>query len=237
MTAYSPLIDAVAGVRHGFGDKCHLMPEPLLPWLETLAVKKQVHGIHIQRVNGPAEHCGEADGFMTSTPGVLLSVLTADCLPLLFARRDGKRIGALHAGWRGLLAGIIEQFADLLAEDDDPADWVAAIGPSARRCCYEVSESLVEEFLARLPISRALVSPAHRRLDLAAIALYKLNAAGFQAVDDIGHCTICATLPGTNGTHAYTSFRRNSLRRAVDPGYPTISGRNQHSGLVILPDA
>lgn len=240
MTAYSHLIDGVAGIRHGFGDKTHMMPEALLPWQETLAVKKQVHGIHLHRVEGPAEQCGPADGVVTSTPGVLLSVLTADCLPLLFARRDGKRIAALHAGWRGLLAGIIEGFADMLAEDDDPADWVAAIGPSARPCCYEVDEGLVEDFLARLPIPGAIVNPAYRRLDLAAIARYKLNAAGFQAVDDIGHCTICATREEEAGTpaghhFAYTSYRRNSKKRALDPAYPTISGRNQHSGLIILP--
>ncbi|WP_413739379.1 peptidoglycan editing factor PgeF [Sodalis sp. RH14] len=242
MTAYSPLIDGIAGVKHGFGDKAHLMPERLLPWQDTLAVKKQVHGIQIREVTGPGEQCGEADGVVTSTPGVLLSVLTADCLPLLFVRRDGKKIGALHAGWRGLLAGIIEQFAAmLLARDDNPAEWVAAIGPSARPCCYEVGESLVADFLARLPIPGAIVTPAYRRLDLAAIARYKLMAAGFQAVDDIGHCTICATCANGDGMtqagtrFAYTSFRRNSVKRAIDPAYPTISGRNQHSGLVILP--
>ncbi|NDL62505.1 polyphenol oxidase family protein [Acerihabitans arboris] len=249
MTASSPLINAIAGVRHGFGDKSQLMPETLRPWQDTLAIKKQVHGTHIRPVSMPAEQCGQADGVLTATPGLLLSVLTADCLPLLFARRDGKRIGALHAGWRGLLAGIIEEFAGMLSKDDDPANWVAAIGPAAGPCCYEVSESLVENFLQGLPmIPATIVTPAHRRLDLAAIARFKLNAAGFPAVDDIGHCTIC-TLSGTAGAvnaagdgatpagpaFAYTSFRRNSLQRAVDPTYPTISGRNQHAGLVILP--
>jgi len=239
MTALSPLIQHIPGIVHGFGDKTALLPYALQPWQQTLPVKKQVHGIHIQQVTHPAEACGDADGLLTSAPGVLLTVLTADCLPLLFCRRDGPRIAVLHAGWRGLLAGIIERFAELLARDDDPGQWVAAIGPAAGACCYEVDEKLVAEFLAALPMPAALVSPAHRRLDLAAIARYKLQLLGFSAVDDIGHCTICTTLD-TDATQPaprfrYTSFRRNSRRRAIDPSYPTISGRNQHSGLVILP--
>ncbi len=239
MTADSSLIQRIPGILHGFGDKTALMPQALQPWLRTLPVKKQVHGIHIHQVTQPAEHCGEADGLITSTPGVLLTVLTADCLPLLFCRRDGARIAVLHAGWRGLLSGIIEQFAEMLAKDDDPGQWLAAIGPAAGPCCYEVDEKLAAQFLATLSMPATLVSPAHRRLDLPAIAHYKLQQLGFSAVDDIGHCTICATLntgaTPRDSSFKYTSFRRNSRKRAIDPDYPTISGRNQHSGLIILP--
>jgi len=239
MTAHSSLISDIPGVLHGFGDKTALLPATLQPWQQTLPIKKQVHGIHVHPVTQAAEPCGDADGLMTSTPGVLLTVLTADCLPLLFCRRDGKRIAVLHAGWRGLLAGIIERFADLLAQDDDPGQWVVAIGPAAGACCYEVDEKLVTEFLTTLPLPATLVSPAYRRLDLPAIARYKLEHRGFSAVDDIGHCTICTTINTDNTLQQpcfqYTSFRRNSHRRAIDPTYPTISGRNQYSGLLILP--
>lgn len=234
MTAYSPLLQSIPGVLHGFGDKAHLMPAVLQPWQSTLPVKKQVHGVHIHEVGAPGEECGMADGLITSTPGVLLSVLTADCLPLVFSRRDGRRIAVLHAGWRGLLAGIIERFADLLADGDDPALWVAAIGPAAGPCCYEVSEILVEDFLAQLAIPAAIISPSFRHLDLPAIARYKLAALGFTAVDSTNRCTICTRAQGQSG-FCYTSFRRNSQQRAVDPSYPTISGRNQHSGAIILP--
>lgn len=241
--AMSSLLQSITGVTHAFGDKSQLMPASLAAWQSTLAVKKQVHGTRIHRITQPAEHCGEADGVFTSTPGVLLSVLTADCLPLLFARRDGKCVAALHAGWRGLVEGIIERFAEALPPDAGPALWAAAIGPSAGPCCYEVSESLVEEFITRLPaIPRDIINPAHRRIDLAAIAEYKLKALGFNAVERIDHCTICTRraaldeTPAPSGEgFAYTSFRRNSLKRALDPTYPSISGRNQHAAIMILP--
>ncbi|QWA09001.1 peptidoglycan editing factor PgeF [Sodalis ligni] len=230
MTVYSRLIQNVAGVRHGFGDAATLLPVPLQPWLDTAPVKKQVHGIDIRRVYRPAEPCGEADGLITSTPGILLHVLTADCLPILFCRRDGKSIGVVHAGWRGLLAGIVEAFAAQLAYPDGPANWVAAIGPAAGPCCYEVSESLVEDFLQQLAIPANIVRPRPLHLDLAAIARHKLQALGFQGVDVLRQCTICGTAAGG---HRYTSYRRFCRQRAIDPAYPSISGRNQHSGLVI----
>jgi len=230
MTVYSRLIQNVAGVRHGFGDAATQLPVPLRPWQDTTPVKKQVHGINIHRVYRPAEQCAEADGLITSTPGILLHVLTADCLPILFCRRDGKSIGVVHAGWRGLIAGIIEAFADQLTYPDSPANWVAAIGPAAGPCCYEVSESLVEDFLRQLPIPADIVRPRPRHLDLAAIARYKLHALGFWEADVLRQCTICAT--AADGFR-YTSYRRFSQQRAVDPTSPAISGRNQHSGLVI----
>lgn len=231
MTVYSRLIQNVAGVRHGFGDAATLLPVPLQPWLDTAPVKKQVHGIDIRRVYRPAEPCGEADGLITSTPGILLHVLTADCLPILFCRRDGKSIGVVHAGWRGLLAGIVETFAAQLAYPDGPANWVAAIGPAAGPCCYEVSESLVEDFLQQLAIPANIVRPRPLHLDLAAIARHKLQVLGFHGVDVLRQCTICGTAAA--GGHRYTSYRRFCHQRAIDPAYPSISGRNQHSGLVI----
>ncbi len=230
MTIYSRLLQNVAGVRHGFGDAATPLPAPLQPWQDTAPVKKQIHGITIRRVTRPGEHCAEADGLITSAPGILLHVLTADCLPILFCRRDGKSIGVVHAGWRGLLAGVIEAFAGRLTYPDSPANWVAAIGPAAGPCCYEVSESLVEDFLQRLPIPADIIQPRPRHLDLAAIARHKLQGLGFQGVDVLRHCTLCATAADS---FRYTSYRRYCLQRAVDPACPAINGRNQHSGLVI----
>ncbi|WP_268596141.1 polyphenol oxidase family protein, partial [Escherichia coli] len=106
-------------------------------------------------------------------------VLTADCLPVLFSRRDGGAIAAVHAGWRGLLDGILEQMAARIRQDGDTADWVVSIGPAAGPCCYEVDEALVESFKQRLPLPATLISPHYRHLDLAAIAEYKLAALGF----------------------------------------------------------
>ncbi|WP_411706339.1 peptidoglycan editing factor PgeF [Edaphovirga cremea] len=236
MTDESPLLSNIPSLRYGFGDKRSLMPASLSEYRHTLAEKKQVHGTRIVEVTHPGQICADADGFYTRQSGILLAVLTADCLPILFSRRDGKCIGVVHAGWRGLLDGIIERMADQINHYDSTADWVVSIGPAARSCCYQVSEELVDTFLQTLPdIPPEVISPRERHLDLSAVAVHKIRQLGFYDVDVAGHCTIC-TLSGEpeNGPRfKYTSFRRNSHRQKQDPMHPGIRGRNQYSGLVI----
>jgi YfiH family protein len=233
----SPLLSAIPALAHGFGHKRDLMPAALQPWHASSPEKKQVHGTRIAEVSHAAQPCGEADGFFTRQPGILLTVLTADCLPVLFSRRDGAAIGVVHAGWRGLVDGIIEKMADRIAREDALSDWVAAIGPAAHACCYQVSDELTETFLQRLPeLPASQVMPRPRYLDLPGIAAAKLQSLGFGAVDNLAPCTICCLSQDADGPrYAFTSYRRNSHRRAVDPAHPGIRGRNQHSGLVIIP--
>ncbi|AKG71837.1 TPA: peptidoglycan editing factor PgeF [Serratia fonticola] len=235
MTDYSPLLSGVPGIAHGFGNKGALLPTPLQPFRNTLPEKKQVHGTRIVDIHQAGQQCGEADGFFTREPGILISVLTADCLPVIFSRKDGSAIAAVHAGWRGLLDGILEQMAKRIGQDDDTANWVASIGPAAGACCYQVNQELVEQFQQALPLPAELISPTHRHLDLAAIAVNKLNALGFAAVDHAGSCTICTlnSDPRQPQRFKYTSYRRNSHRRAQDPNHPGIKGRNQYSGIII----
>ncbi|MDV5139992.1 laccase domain-containing protein [Chimaeribacter arupi] len=233
----SPLLSAIPALAYGFGDKRALMPVALAPWRASSPEKKQVHGTRIADVTQPAECCGEADGFFTRQPGILLTVLTADCLPVLFSRRDGAAIGVVHAGWRGLADGIIEKMAERIAREEALSDWVATIGPAAHPCCYQVSDELTETFLQRLPdLPASRVMPRPRYLDLPGIAAAKLQSLGFGAVENLAPCTICSLSQQADGPrYAFTSYRRNSHRRAVDPAHPGIRGRNQHSGLVILP--
>lgn len=233
MTDISALLNQVPGIRHGFGCKQALLPDVLQPYEPTRPVKKQVHGVRIVDVVESAQISGEADGFYTAQPGILLTVFSADCLPLIFSRKDGQRIGVVHAGWRGLKAGIIEKMAERIDHDGSTADWVVAIGPAAQACCYEVSQELVDDFLQDIDLPPALISPSPRHLDLAAIAEAKLERVGFAAIDRAGSCTICSTV--ADDSFKYTSFRRNSHQRLKDPTHPDISGRNQQSGIIILP--
>ncbi|KAB8308578.1 peptidoglycan editing factor PgeF [Rahnella contaminans] len=233
MSDNSALLSPIPGILHGFGDKENLLPVHLQAYESTRPEKKQVHGTHIVDVVQPGQDCGEADGFITSTPGILLAVFTADCLPVIFCRKDGKQVAAIHAGWRGLIDGILEKMAERINENGDTSDWFAAIGPAAGNCCYEVSQELVDDFMQRLDLPASLISPRHRHLDLAAIASTKLYSLGFAGIDHAGSCTICTEAPGGNG-FKYTSFRRNSHQRAKDPTHPGISGRNQQSGIMIL---
>ncbi|MEG3135568.1 polyphenol oxidase family protein [Rouxiella sp. T17] len=250
MSDISALLGQIPSIVHGFGTKEALLPVSLQPYRETLPEKKQVHGLRIVDVVAPRQACGEADGFYTETPGILLTVFTADCLPVIFSRRDGKAVAAVHAGWRGLRHGILEQMAARINQQGSTQDWVAAIGPAAGACCYQVSQELVDEFQQGLELPAELISPSPRHLDLPAIAHAKLLQAGFAAVDFAGSCTICTPDPRvTQSTlhpesalhretkgHKYTSFRRNSLKRLQDPSLPGIKGRNQQSGIIILPD-
>lgn len=235
MADYSALLGAIPTIEHGFGNKGALLPEHLARYQHTMPEKKQVHGTRIVDVTAPHQACGEADGFYTTQPGILLNVLTADCLPVLFSRRDGTAIGAVHAGWRGLLNGILECMAAHINRADSTANWVATIGPAAGACCYQVDEALVEQFQQALPLPAQLISPHYRHLDLAAIAARKLQDLGFAGVDRAGSCTICTLNqdPALPYRFKYTSFRRNSHRRATDPNHPGIKGRNQYAGIIM----
>ncbi len=233
----SSMFSQIPGIRFGFGHKTALMPESLHPFRASMPEKKQVHGTRICDVTEAGEHCGDADALYTRHPGILLTVLTADCLPVLFSRRDGQRIAVAHAGWRGLIDGILERTAACIARDDDLAHWHAIIGPAAAPCCYEVDEALYARFCQELPYAQSLIAPRPRYLDLAAIARAKLLEMGFASAETTGQCTICT--PESDSAAAnhfrYTSFRRNTHRRERDPSHPGIKGRNQYSGLVILP--
>ncbi|MCW6564984.1 polyphenol oxidase family protein [Yersinia ruckeri] len=246
MTDVSSIFTPIPGILHGFGSKTALLPVVLQPFRTSLPEKKQVYGTRIVDVTEPNQICGEADGLYTSRPGVLLTVLTADCLPVIFSRRDGKAIAVAHAGWRGLLDGILQKMAERIAREDSLNDWVVAIGPAVGSCCYEVTEQLVAQFIEKMSVPATVISPRYRHLNLTAIAEYQLQSLGFYQVDRVGSCTLC-TLAETVSVQSvsgeqieatpfkYTSFRRNSNQRARDPSHPGISGRNQYSGLIIQP--
>jgi polyphenol oxidase len=132
----------------------------------------------------------EADGQLATAPGEGVAVLVADCLPILLA--GGGAGAALHGGWRSLAAGIVEEGVRALREAGAGGPIEAALGPSARGCCYEVGEEVHEA----LPGGR--VRGAHSgaggpdNLDLAMVARRRLEGAGVMRVHDIGLCTICS---------------------------------------------
>ena len=136
-----------------------------------LAQGRQVHGTHVV-VDG--EGGEEADGQLTTRPGVAAIVLTADCLPVALAAPGAA--GVVHAGWRGLAGGVLE--AGVAALGSGPV--AAAIGPGIGPCCYEVGDDV-----------RAVFASSGRTLDLKAVARARLQAAGVQEIHDCGLCTAC----------------------------------------------
>jgi polyphenol oxidase len=171
-----------------------------------LALVHQVHGSTVLTVDvtdaerSRAAEPGDlvrADGQATTERGVALTALTADCLPVAVAGRGA--VAMLHAGWRGLHAGVIAEGVAALRALGESGDLSAAIGPGAGPCCYEVGREVHEAFAAQ-------PTAVHhgRRLDLKAIAAADLERAGVRDVHDLGVCTICA------GTDLLFSHRRDS---------------------------
>ncbi len=109
---------------------------------------KQIHSANILRVNESTKEALVGDGLITSAPGLLLAIKTADCVPVLIADIKRRAIGAFHAGWRGTVARIVEKGVGEMRRQfgSKPHDLRAAIGPSIRRCCYSVGAEVRAEF-------------------------------------------------------------------------------------------
>jgi YfiH family protein len=213
----SSLLSSIPGIRHGFGSASALVPHELAPLWELRPAKRQVHGTCIAAIHEPQQQAGEADGFHTAVKGLPVSIITADCIPLLLARRDGSQVAAVHAGWRGLYDGIIPA---ALAGMGEGAPVIAAVGPTICASCYEVSEELAEDFAQRFDaLPRDVVLPTYRHLDLRAIAEHQLRAAGVEEIEHVGGCTCCAR--DAAGEPIYRSYRRGDR------------GSQMHSGLYI----
>ncbi len=146
---------------------------------------QQVHG---KRVVDLADwHPGiEADAAWTGAPGPVAAIRTADCVPLLLADRDGACVAAVHAGWRGLAAGVIG--AAIRALPVEPGRLLAWIGPCIRAPRYEVGRD-VRRALAEFDSAFSAGRPGHWYADLAAIACRQLFAAGVASIEDCGICT------------------------------------------------
>ena len=184
--------------------------------------KTQVHSADICEVTERGQTCGSADGLYSRSAGIPITVVHADCVPILLARKDGRMVAALHGGWRGLFAGIIGAFGSRLTELGETAsEWMAAVGPAIGPCCYEVDEELTDRFESRFAhIPPSVVHPEYRRLDLAAIADHELRRLGIARVQKLSMCTHCE--------HADDApFRFKSYRRGD-------RGPQQHSGLMIV---
>jgi YfiH family protein len=165
---------------------------------------RQVHGSDVVRFDADGNDAEPtADAAVTSMPGVVLAILTADCLPVLLAARDGREIGAAHAGWRGLAGGVIE--ATVAAMRTPAADLVAWLGPAAGPDAYEVGDEVRDAFLAhdaRAAPAFVATRPGHWRVDLYALARQRLAALGVTNVTGGDRCTI------SEPAHFY-SYRRD----------------------------
>ena len=124
---------------------------------------RQIHSDVIHRVDGvPVDRMAAqpmaGDGIVTDTPGLVLAVQTADCLPIILADRKRRAVGVFHAGWRGTVKRIVEKGVGEMRKHfgSEPRDLVAAIGPGVQGCCYEVGEEVRTKFEAQFAYASSL---------------------------------------------------------------------------------
>lgn len=164
--------------------RAELPAEPL--WLN------QVHGIDV--VDVAAEHAGvpDADAAVSRTPGKVCVVMTADCLPVLLCDRAGTVVGAAHAGWRGLLNGVIEATVAKMAVA--PSEVLAWLGPAIGPQAFEVGDEVRAAFLALDPAAEAAFRPAAQPgkwlADIYLLARQRLARLGVHAVHGGDACTV-----------------------------------------------
>jgi YfiH family protein len=193
--------EAVAENRARVRRALELPREPV--WLT------QVHGIEVVRLarspqgTGSADaHAPTADAAITREVGEVCAIGIADCLPVLFAARDGSVVGAAHAGWRGLAGGVLE--ATVRALESEPRELVAWLGPAIGPEHFEVGAEVRAAFLERDPQAERAFVPNSRgrwQCDLYALARARLNALGVTATSGGGWCTFA-------DPQRFFSFRR-----------------------------
>ncbi|WP_300071742.1 peptidoglycan editing factor PgeF [uncultured Ruegeria sp.] len=201
--------EAVALNRRRVADAMEVTPDALIG-------VHQVHSPTALTVEGPQN--GEkprADAIVTATRGLALTILTADCQPVLFADREAQVIGAAHAGWRGALDGVLETTLDAMeALGAKRENTCAVIGPTISQRAYEVGPDFMDEFIAESPDNtRFFANGQDDRLqfDLPAFGLHRLRQAGIGQAEWTRHCTY-------SDPERFYSYRRSTHAKEADYG-------------------
>lgn len=193
--------------------------------IKNLVLAHQIHSDIVRCVTAQDAGLGvdhraypECDGLITATPGVALTVFTADCTPILFYDPVTGAVGAAHAGWRGTAGGIVKKVVEAMEEHfgSQPQDIRAAVGPNIGACCFETDRDVPEAMLAALG-SEAL--PYIRRrgekffVDLKGINGLWLKKSGVENVDISTACTSCSS--DLFWSHRVTQGKRGSQGAAI----------------------
>jgi polyphenol oxidase len=207
---------AIPGLVHGFDrrvatavletrDETRARVAEALGAHGQLWLLRQVHGTTV--VEPPWLESPEADAAVTSAPGQLLGIETADCLPVLFVDPRRRAVGAAHAGWRGTAAQVVRRVVEALAAGgSEPGDLLLALGPAIGPCCYEVGDELRERFGEDAPGVFVPGRNGRVHLDLRAANVRQLRRAGIgeASIAHVDECTRCHP-------ERYHSFRRDGL--------------------------
>jgi YfiH family protein len=190
MILTSPLLSQLDWLEHGFGTRLAELGQ------DHMVSVKQVHSANVLLADRQEGCAGEGDALISSQPGALISVRTADCFPVLLADTRNRAVAAVHAGWRGTAAEIVIRTLERMHQNfqTNPIDVVAVIGPGIGACCYFVGEDVATQFGRKIA----------GHLDLAAVNRRQLLMAGMpgEQIDAVGGCTFC-------DAEMFHSFRRD----------------------------
>ncbi len=182
---------------------------------EALIGVHQTHSADVVTVTDPAAPRGKADAMVTDRPGIALSVLAADCEPVLFADAEAGVIGAAHAGWRGALDGVLEATVAAMERLGARPERIAAvIGPTISQRAYEVGPEFVERFLDADPDHSRFFSGGEgdrAHFDLPGFGLHRLREAGVGRATWTRHCTY-------SDPERFFSYRRSVHAQEADYG-------------------
>jgi len=187
----SSLLSELPWIDHGFGTRTDVVSQ------DGMARLKQIHSAVVLGAGG-AGVAGDGDALVTAQTGVPVSIRTADCYPILLADPRNFAVAAVHAGWRGTLAGIAaEGVRAMVALGARPASIRAALGPSIGLCCFEVNAALAENFARQIPDANVHTRPGRLSkafLDLRSIVRTQLEREGLESASIVnaGPCTRCA---------------------------------------------
>lgn len=185
-------LDALPWLVHGFGTRQTDVPA----LFANLATLKQVHSAKCVSAEGRSGVLDRGDALLENTPGAVVAVKTADCLPILLVDECNRAVAAVHAGWRGTVAQIAEAAVSAMRDrfGTSPGDLHAAIGPGIGNCCYEVGPEVAAQFGGQ----------GRGHVDLAGANVRQLIAAGVtpERIYASNLCTMCR--PGE-----FHSYRRD----------------------------
>jgi polyphenol oxidase len=203
----------------GSGDEPELVARNRLKVASELAVTQshlvtafQVHGAEVAHVTRPwkPEDRPKVDGLVSTTKGLAIGVLTADCAPILFADAEAQVIGVAHAGWKGALAGITGSVIDVMEELGAKRSRITAvIGPTISQSAYEVGPEFTTRFNDQYFI--ASVHEGRFMFDLPAFVMDRLKSDGLSQIHNLALCTYAEE-------ERFFSYRRATHRGETDYG-------------------
>jgi YfiH family protein len=163
--------------------------------LEQVQWLEQVHGVRVLEITGFAAVPPKADASITRLDHIACAVMTADCLPILLCDKNGNQVAAVHAGWRGLCAGIVAN--SVAAFDVAPEDISAWIGPAISQRCFEVGAEVRAQFLDEFDLPKNVIEShflpsakvGRKMADLPSLAAAQLEALGLQNIGKSAVCT------------------------------------------------